>query len=97
MHTSPRLALVLAGLCTLALPAAWADAPRNMTVQGRLTDGAGDPVAPGLKIFTFKIFDAEAAKVFGLTVGQITVMIHSGSRGLGYQVCEDAIHELREA
>ena len=27
--------------------------------------------------------------------GQITVMIHSGSRGLGYQVCEDTLKELR--
>ena len=25
----------------------------------------------------------------GLHAGQITVLIHSGSRGLGYQVCDD--------
>ncbi|MCL2330824.1 MAG: RtcB family protein [Phycisphaerae bacterium] len=42
-----------------------------------------------------EIFDAHAAEVFGLAVGQITFMIHSGSRGLGYQICEDALHELR--
>jgi tRNA-splicing ligase RtcB (3'-phosphate/5'-hydroxy nucleic acid ligase) len=42
-----------------------------------------------------EIFDPAAAGVFGLTLGQVTVMIHSGSRGLGYQVCEDAIHDLR--
>ena len=34
-------------------------------------------------------FDEEAARVMGLHEGQITVLIHSGSRGLGYQVCED--------
>ena len=36
-----------------------------------------------------QIYDEEAAEVFGLSVGQITVMIHSGSRGLGYQVCDE--------
>jgi len=36
-----------------------------------------------------KIYDNQAAEVFGVIEGQITVMIHSGSRGLGYQVCED--------
>lgn len=36
-----------------------------------------------------QIFDEEAANVLGLKVGQVTVMIHSGSRGLGYQVCDD--------
>jgi tRNA-splicing ligase RtcB len=43
-----------------------------------------------------EVVDAEAAKAFGLAVGQVTVMIHSGSRGLGYQVCEDALKELRD-
>lgn len=36
-----------------------------------------------------QIYDEEVARVFGLELGQITVMIHSGSRGLGYQVCDD--------
>ena len=36
-----------------------------------------------------RVLDAEAAEVMGLREGQITVLIHSGSRGLGYQVCED--------
>lgn len=35
------------------------------------------------------IYDEEAAKIFGLQTGQITVMIHSGSRGFGYQICDD--------
>jgi tRNA-splicing ligase RtcB len=42
-----------------------------------------------------EIFDEEAAAVMGLQVGLICVMIHSGSRGLGYQVCDDALHALR--
>lgn len=41
------------------------------------------------------IYDREAAKVMGIDdVGQITVMIHTGSRGLGYQVCDDNVKVL---
>jgi len=36
-----------------------------------------------------EIYDQEKANVFGVHKGQITVMIHSGSRGFGYQVCDD--------
>ena len=43
-----------------------------------------------------RIEDPRAAQVMGLAEGQITVMVHSGSRGLGYQVCEDALRELRD-
>ena len=35
------------------------------------------------------VYDPEAAEAFGLFEGQVTVMIHSGSRGFGYQVCDD--------
>ena len=35
------------------------------------------------------IFDKETADIFGLAVGQVTIMIHSGSRGFGYQICDD--------
>jgi tRNA-splicing ligase RtcB len=36
-----------------------------------------------------QIFDGEAADTLGLQEGQVTVMIHSGSRGFGYQICDD--------
>jgi tRNA-splicing ligase RtcB len=36
-----------------------------------------------------EIFHPEAAAVMGLTPGQVTLMLHSGSRGFGYQVCDD--------
>jgi tRNA-splicing ligase RtcB len=42
-----------------------------------------------------QVDDPAVAKVLGLEEGNITVMIHSGSRGLGYQVCEDALKDLR--
>jgi tRNA-splicing ligase RtcB len=41
-----------------------------------------------------QIYDAEAAEVFGLFDGQITLSIHTGSRGLGYQVCDDYLKIL---
>jgi tRNA-splicing ligase RtcB len=43
------------------------------------------------------IFDPEAARAFGLEKGQITVMIHTGSRGLGYQVCDDNLDRMVRA
>jgi tRNA-splicing ligase RtcB len=45
-----------------------------------------------------EIFDTEAAKVFGITdIDQIAVMIHTGSRGFGHQVCTDHLRFLEEA
>src|SRR5262245_46715868 len=41
------------------------------------------------------VFDPEVARVFGLEKDQVCIMIHSGSRGLGYQVCDDALAMLR--
>lgn len=38
-----------------------------------------------------KIFDEKIANIFGLFKDQITIMIHSGSRGMGYQVCDDYV------
>ncbi len=36
-----------------------------------------------------EIFDESAAQSFGLAKGMLTVMLHSGSRGYGYQICDD--------
>lgn len=44
-----------------------------------------------------RVFDEQAAHVMGLQPTKVCVMIHSGSRGLGYQVCDDALRELRNA
>lgn len=37
------------------------------------------------------VLDPEAAAAMGLSPGQVTVLIHSGSRGLGHQVCTDYV------
>lgn len=44
-----------------------------------------------------RIFDRTTAEVFGLTEGQVTVLIHSGSRGLGHQVCTDYVRQMDAA
>ncbi len=41
------------------------------------------------------VFDEGAARTMGLEKDQVCVMIHSGSRGLGYQVCDDSLRMLR--
>ena len=41
-----------------------------------------------------EVFDEEIAKRLGLFEGQITVMIHSGSRGFGYQICDDYVRVM---
>jgi tRNA-splicing ligase RtcB len=42
------------------------------------------------------VWDEEAAAAMGLEKDMVCVMIHSGSRGLGYQVCDDALAMLRK-
>jgi tRNA-splicing ligase RtcB len=43
-----------------------------------------------------EVFDAETAAAFGLEAGQIVVLIHCGSRGLGHQVCTDYLREIEQ-
>ena len=44
-----------------------------------------------------RVLDGPAASVMGLREGQVTVLIHSGSRGLGYQVCDDFLGVFKDA
>lgn len=44
-----------------------------------------------------EIYDEEKAKVLGIEKDQIVIMIHSGSRGLGHQVCDDSIRVMQKA
>jgi tRNA-splicing ligase RtcB len=42
-----------------------------------------------------KIFNPEVAKIFGIEdINQVMVMIHTGSRGLGHQVCSDYLRDM---
>ena len=42
------------------------------------------------------VFDAEIARVFGIFQGQVTVLLHTGSRGFGYQVCDDFLKQMNQ-
>ena len=44
-----------------------------------------------------EIFDKDLARAMRVEKGLVTVMIHSGSRGLGHQVCEDYLKVLANA
>jgi len=67
---------------------------RGMSQVGSL--GAGNHFLEIQKVT--EIFDADAARVFGIDkIGQITVMIHTGSRGFGHQVCTDHLRVLEQA
>ena len=44
-----------------------------------------------------EIYDEDIASAFGVEKGRVTVMIHSGSRGLGHQVCDDYIKVMAGA
>lgn len=44
-----------------------------------------------------EIFEEHAAEAFGLEKGNLCVFIHSGSRGLGHQTCQDALGTMRTA
>jgi tRNA-splicing ligase RtcB len=44
-----------------------------------------------------EIFDLEAAAAMGIEENQVTVMIHSGSRGFGHQVCTDYLEVMNKA
>jgi len=44
-----------------------------------------------------EVYDEDVARAFGLEEGLAVVLIHSGSRGLGHQVCTDYLRVVEEA
>jgi len=45
-----------------------------------------------------EVYDESVAQAFGITgKGQITIMIHTGSRGFGHQICEDSLRVMQKA
>ncbi|MER6122115.1 RtcB family protein [Streptomyces sp. NPDC001795] len=44
-----------------------------------------------------EVYDEPVAAAFGLAVGQVCVMIHCGSRGLGHQICTDHVRAMDRA
>lgn len=44
-----------------------------------------------------EVYDEKVAAAFGLSAGQVCVMIHCGSRGLGHQICTDHVRAMDHA
>jgi tRNA-splicing ligase RtcB len=44
-----------------------------------------------------RVLDEQCASAYGLSEGQVTVLIHSGSRGFGHQVCTDYVKRMDAA
>jgi tRNA-splicing ligase RtcB (3'-phosphate/5'-hydroxy nucleic acid ligase) len=44
-----------------------------------------------------QVFSSQAAQAMGLVEGNLVVLIHSGSRGFGHQVCSDYVKEFQAA
>jgi tRNA-splicing ligase RtcB len=44
-----------------------------------------------------EIYDDHSAGVMGLMKGQLTILIHTGSRGFGYQICDDSLSVMQKA
>ncbi len=47
--------------------------------------------------YVSEVYDKEVALALGLELDQITVVVHTGSRGLGYQICDDYIKVMLDA
>ena len=65
---------------------------RGMSQLGSL--GAGNHFLDVLIVD--EVFDEKVAKVFGLEIGQVVILIHCGSRGLGHQVASDYIKLMED-
>jgi tRNA-splicing ligase RtcB (3'-phosphate/5'-hydroxy nucleic acid ligase) len=78
-----------------AEPAALSDRARERGGPQLGTLGSGNHFVEVQRVE--EVHDAEAAGAFGLREGQVTVLIHSGSRGLGHQVCTDFVKRMDAA
>ncbi|MFO0793310.1 MAG: RtcB family protein [Candidatus Brocadiaceae bacterium] len=47
--------------------------------------------------YVSEVYDEAVARVLGLEKGAITIVVHTGSRGLGYQICDDYIRVMIDA
>jgi tRNA-splicing ligase RtcB len=82
-----------------ALPGANPDIVSDRALERGLTQlgtlGSGNHFAEIQ--YVAQIYDEKIAGAFGLFPDQITVMIHSGSRGLGHQVCQEHLRVMVDA
>jgi tRNA-splicing ligase RtcB len=84
-----------AGCLPGAKPAAVSERAHTRSAGQLGTVGSGNHFVEVQRVDA--IFDGEAAGAFGLSPEQVTVLIHSGSRGLGHQVCTDHVRAMDAA
>lgn len=75
----------------------WNKVSQKARARGRNqlgTMGSGNHFVEVQKVS--EIFNEKTAKTFGLEKNQIVVMVHTGSRGLGHQVCSDYIQKMEK-
>jgi tRNA-splicing ligase RtcB len=89
LHCEERGAMAQADLRAVSAKAR----QRGMPQSGTL--GAGNHFLEVQEVR--EIYDPEAARAFGIVQGQVCIMIHCGSRGLGHQVCTDHLKLLEAA
>lgn len=81
-----------AGVLADADPGAVSEAARGRGRDQLGTLGSGNHFLEVQEVD--EVYDAGAAAALGLAAGQVTVMIHCGSRGLGHQVCTDHVRDV---
>jgi tRNA-splicing ligase RtcB len=81
--------------------ASWAE-PRSVSADARIrgapqlgTLGSGNHFVEVQTVA--EVFDEAAARALGLELGGLTVLIHTGSRGFGHQVCDDFLARMQAA
>lgn len=76
-------------------PAAVSDRAKKRGLPQIATLGSGNHF---LEVqYVEQIFDDAAAQTLGLARSQIVVLVHSGSRGFGHQVCTDSLRDMDES
>ncbi len=76
-------------------PSAVGDKPRKRGLAQVGTLGSGNHF---LEVqYVEQVFDPEVAQRFGLYENEVVVLIHSGSRGFGHQVCTDYLRDMDPA
>jgi tRNA-splicing ligase RtcB len=73
-------------------PAAVSDRARERGADQLGTLGSGNHFLEVDRVA--EVYDEAAAEAFGLVPGTVAIQIHSGSRGLGYQVCDESLAAL---
>lgn len=83
------------GCLDLADPGLVSDRARQRGVQQLGTLGGGNHFLEIDRVT--EIYDANLAERFGLRLGAVTLLVHSGSRGLGHAVCEELLTVMLRA